>query len=144
MNEDGGAVIERPGEKKGCLRRFWPLLAVLMVIGVVVDNCDSDSDSDSDTRPPSTTRAQATTRPPSTTRAQATTRPPSSTRAASASSSCVVGMNFEDCQDRLGAFGQIPYVDCQGNRSVWWSSNWYIIGFSGGNPVVSKSPLRCE
>ena len=120
MNEDGGGVIERPGEKKGCLRRFWPLLVVLMVIGLVVDNCDSDSDSDSDTRPPSTTRA------------------------ASASSSCVVGMNFEDCQDRLGAFGQIPYVDCQGNRSVWWSSNWYIIGFSGGNPVVSKSPLRCE
>ena len=130
MNEDGGAVIERPGDKKGCLRRFWPLLAVLMVIGLVADNCDSDSDSD--------------TRPPSTTRAQATTKPPSTTRAASVSSSCFVGMNFEDCQDRLGAFGQIPYVDCQGNRSVWWSSNWYIIGFSGGNPVVSKSPLRCE
>ena len=144
MAEDGGAVIETADEKKGCLRRFWPLLVVLVVIGMVVDNCDSDSDSDSDMRPPSTTRAPAATKPPSTTRAPAATKPPSTIRAASVSSSCFVGMNFEACQDRLGAFGQIPYVDCKGNRSVWWSRNWYIVGFSGGNPVVSKSPSRCE
>ncbi|SVC34360.1 uncharacterized protein METZ01_LOCUS287214, partial [marine metagenome] len=84
--------------------------------------------------------------PTTTTRAPTTTKAPaqSSSGSSSGGSSCYVGMNFEDCQDLMGAFGQIPYYDCQGSRNVWWSSNWWIIGFVGGTPVVSKEKYYCS
>ena len=75
-----------------------------------------------------------------------TTKAPAKSSSGSSSGgyACYVGMNFEDCQDAMGAFGQTPYFDCQGSRSVWWSSNWWIIGFIGGTPVVSKEKYYCS
>ena len=84
--------------------------------------------------------------PTTTTRAPTTTKAPAKSSSGSSSGgyACYVGMNFEDCQDAMGAFGQTPYFDCQGSRSVWWSSNWWIVGFIGGTPVVSKSRYSCS
>ena len=84
--------------------------------------------------------------PTTTTRAPTTTKAPaqSSSGSSSGGSPCYVGMNFEDCQDAMGVWGQIPYRDCKGSRSVWYSRNWFIIRFAGSTPVVSKSRYSCS
>jgi hypothetical protein len=55
-----------------------------------------------------------------------------------------VGQNLEDCHDSMGIFGIGPYYDCKGSRNVWWSSNWWILYFQGGVPVVSKNRYGCS
>lgn len=60
---------------------------------------------------------------------------------------CYVGMNLEECEDQLGyGFAErMVTFDCTGQgRSVLWARNWWIIGFSDGYPVVSKSNSGCS
>jgi hypothetical protein len=53
-----------------------------------------------------------------------------------------IGWNLEDVQDALGYDPRTS--DCSGwGRSVWWSSNWWVIGVSGGTLMVSKSRGSC-
>jgi hypothetical protein len=59
------------------------------------------------------------------------------------SSSCYVGMNWKSCINTLGY--EPKFYDCSGNNR--WSinnSNWWIIGKSGGRPLISKSPNGCS
>jgi hypothetical protein len=54
-----------------------------------------------------------------------------------------IGWNLEDVQDALGYDPRTS--DCSGyGRSVWWSSNWWVIGVSGGTLIVSKSRGSCS
>ena len=54
-----------------------------------------------------------------------------------------IGWNLEDVQDYLG-YDPRTY-DCSGSgRSVWWSSNWWVVGYSGSSLVVSKSRGYCS
>ena len=55
--------------------------------------------------------------------------------------SCI-GWNLEAVQDYLG-YDPKAY-DCSGSRSILWSSNWWVIGYSGSALVVSKSPGYCS
>ena len=59
------------------------------------------------------------------------------------SGGCYAGMNWDSCISRLG---YEPYsYDCTGyGRGVWWASNWWILFFSGGVPVLSKSAYYCD
>lgn len=59
------------------------------------------------------------------------------------SSSSFVGWNLEDVQDYLGYDPRT--VDCSGSRrSVWWSSNWWVIQQISGVLVVSKARGYCS
>ena len=87
------------------------------------------------------TAPTTTTRPPPT-----TTATPSSSGSGSAGG-CSIGMNLEDCEDALGLWAgeRINTIDCTGrNRSVWWASNWWIVGSQGGIPVISKDRYGCS
>ena len=53
-----------------------------------------------------------------------------------------IGWNLEAVQDYLG-YDPKAY-DCSGSRSILWSSNWWVIGYSGSALVVSKSPGYCS
>jgi hypothetical protein len=71
----------------------------------------------------------------------------SSSSGSSGSSGCTVGMNVERCEDRLGLGPgeRFPYIDCSGsNRSIFWATNWWIIGVRNGTAIVSKSPYGCD
>ena len=73
--------------------------------------------------------------------------PGSSSSGSSGSSGCTVGMNVERCEDRLGLGPgeRFPYIDCSGsNRSIFWATNWWIIGVRNGTAIVSKSPYGCD
>lgn len=60
-----------------------------------------------------------------------------------ASAAAFVGWNLEDVQDYLG-FDPRTY-DCSGSyRSVWWASNWWVVGYSGGTLIISKSRSYCS
>jgi hypothetical protein len=61
----------------------------------------------------------------------------------SASRGCYVGMNWGYC---IGLLGYEPKsIDCSGdNRSSFLNGNWWIIGFSGGYPEISKSSSSCS
>ncbi len=60
-----------------------------------------------------------------------------------ASAAAFVGWNLEDVQDYLG-FDPRTY-DCSGSyRSVWWASNWWVVSYSGGTLIVSKSRGYCS
>ena len=59
------------------------------------------------------------------------------------SSGCYVGMNWESCINILGY--EPKSYDCSGSDR--WSilnSNWWIVGVSGGRPLISKSPYGCS
>lgn len=61
--------------------------------------------------------------------------------------SCYVGMNLEECEDVLGyglAERMITFDCTREGRSVLWARNWWIIGFSDGYPVISKSRNSCS
>lgn len=59
------------------------------------------------------------------------------------SAAAFVGWNLEDVQDYLG-FDPRTY-DCSGSyRSVLWASNWWVVGYSGGTLIVSKSRSYCS
>jgi uncharacterized membrane protein YgcG len=59
------------------------------------------------------------------------------------SASSFVGWNLEDVQDYLG-FDPTTY-DCSGSyRSVFWASNWTVVGYSGSTLIVSKSRSYCS
>ena len=59
------------------------------------------------------------------------------------SASSFVGWNLEDVQDYLG-FDPTTY-DCTGSyRSVFWASNWTVVGYSGSTLIVSKSRSYCS
>ena len=79
-----------------------------------------------------------------TTTTTTTAAPRKTTSGTSTSPSCWVGQNLEDCHDSMGIFGIGPYYDCKGSRSVWWSSNWWILYFIGDTPVVSKNRYGCS
>jgi len=56
-------------------------------------------------------------------------------------------MNLEACEDVFGLFAgdRLTTIDCSGTgRSVWWASNWWIIGGIGGIPIISKSASGCS
>lgn len=53
-----------------------------------------------------------------------------------------IGWNLEAVQDYLG-YDPKAY-DCSGSRSILWSSNWWVVGYSGSSLVVSKSPGYCS
>ena len=54
-----------------------------------------------------------------------------------------IGWNLEDVQEYLG-YDPRTY-DCSGSyRSVWWSSNWWVVGYSGSSLIVSKSRGYCS
>ena len=88
--------------------------------------------------------------PPATT--QTTTKPSSGSSSSGGSSGgggggCYIGMNLEDCEDLLGVGigGRLPTIDCSGrDRSVFWASNWWIIGSASGIPIISKSKYYCS
>ncbi len=112
--------------------RDWPngRVDILMAVenGVTLEGCDGFG------TPTTTTQRVVTT-----------------TRAPSSSSSnevyCYAGMNLESCEDLVGlsAGDRLPTIDCSGSgRGVWWASNWWILYFEGGYPVISKSSLWCE
>jgi len=54
-----------------------------------------------------------------------------------------IGWNLEDVQDYLGYDPRTS--DCSGwGRSVWWSSNWWVINAYNGVLIVSKSRSSCS
>jgi len=59
------------------------------------------------------------------------------------SAAAFVGWNLEDVQDYLG-FDPQTY-DCTGSyRGVWWASNWWVVSYSGGTLIISKSRGYCS
>lgn len=67
----------------------------------------------------------------------------SSSSSGGISASAFIGWNLEDVQDYLGYDPRT--ADCSGwGRSVWWSSNWWVISAYGGTLIVSKSRGRCS
>lgn len=67
----------------------------------------------------------------------------SSSSGGGVSAAFFIGWNLEDVQDALGYDPRTS--DCSGwGRSVWWSSNWWVVGVSGGTLIVSKSRSRCS
>ena len=61
----------------------------------------------------------------------------------SLSGSCYVGTNWGSC---VGLLGYEPKsYDCSGdNRFSTLNGNWWIVGFIGGYPVISKSSNGCS
>jgi len=54
-----------------------------------------------------------------------------------------VGWNLENLQDYLGY--NPSTADCSGSgRSVWWSSNWWVVGQYGSTLIVSKARGYCS
>ncbi len=85
--------------------------------------------------------------PPRTSPPTTVARTAPSSGGGSSGASCTIGMNLEDCEDRLGVgLGQrLRTIDCSGgDRSVFWASNWWIIDAIGGIPVISKSRFGCS
>ena len=57
--------------------------------------------------------------------------------------SSYVGWNLENLQDYLGF--NPSTADCSGSgRSVWWSSNWWVVGQYGSTLIVSKARGYCS
>ena len=57
--------------------------------------------------------------------------------------SSYVGWNLENLQDYLGF--NPSTADCSGSgRSVFWSSNWWVVGQYGSTLIVSKSRGYCS
>jgi uncharacterized membrane protein YgcG len=57
--------------------------------------------------------------------------------------SSYVGWNLENLQDYLGY--NPSTADCSGSgRSVWWSSNWWVVGQYGSTLIVSKARGYCS
>ena len=53
-----------------------------------------------------------------------------------------IGWNLESVQDYLGY--DPSTADCSGSgRSVWWSSNWWVVGQYGSTLIVSKARGYC-
>lgn len=54
-----------------------------------------------------------------------------------------IGWNLENLQDYLGY--NPSTADCSGTgRSVWWSSNWWVVGQYGSTLIVSKARGYCS
>jgi uncharacterized membrane protein YgcG len=54
-----------------------------------------------------------------------------------------IGWNLENLQDYLGY--NPSTADCSGSgRSVWWSSNWWVVGQYGSTLIVSKARGYCS
>ena len=67
----------------------------------------------------------------------------SSSGSGGVSAAYFIGWNLEEVQDYLGYDPRTS--DCSGwGRSVWWSSNWWVIGAYGGTLIVSKSRSGCS
>lgn len=67
----------------------------------------------------------------------------SSSGSRSGSTGSFLGWNLESVQDYLGY--DPPTMDCSyRGRSVFWSSNWWVVGQSGGVLIVSKSRGGCS
>lgn len=67
----------------------------------------------------------------------------SSSGSGGVSAAYFIGWNLESVQDYLGYNPRTS--DCSGwGRSVWWSSNWWVISAYNGVLIVSKSRSRCS
>ena len=59
------------------------------------------------------------------------------------SAAAFIGWNLERVQDYLGFDPRT--ADCSGTgRSVWWASNWWVVGAYSGVLIVSKSRSGCS